>query len=69
LFWFGRGIDANGTKLTTDLDETNIISYADFYVQSDEYHPMEYLAGILKERKLHNGNINGLYTGFGRPGE
>ena len=57
LFWFGRGIDANGAKLTTDLNENDIISYPDHYVQSPEIHPMEYLAGILKERNLHNKKI------------
>ena len=48
LFWFGRGIDANGARLTTDLPDADIISYPDHYVQSDEYHPMEYLADILQ---------------------
>ena len=57
LFWFGRGIDANGAKLTTDLKDSNIISYPDHYVQSPDIHPMEYLAGILKERQLHSKKI------------
>ena len=57
LFWFGRGIDANGARLTTDLPDADIISYPDHYVQSDEYHPMEYLADILQQRSLHSGNI------------
>ena len=57
LFWFGRGIDSNGAKLTTDLSDADILSYPDHYVQSNEYHPMEYLAGILKQRHLHTGNI------------
>ena len=57
LFWFGRGIDANGAKLTTDLAVENIISYPDHYVQSNECHPMEYLADILRARKLHHGRI------------
>ena len=57
LFWFGRGIDANGARLTTDLTHQDIISYPDHYVQSTDIHPMEYLAGILKEKSLHNKNI------------
>lgn len=57
LFWFGRGIDANGAKLTTDLPEQDIIAYPDHYVQSPEIHPMEYLAGILQERQLHKKQI------------
>ena len=57
LFWFGRGIDANGAKLTTDLDDADIVSYPDHYVQSEQNHPMDYLADILKQRNLHIGNI------------
>lgn len=57
LFWFGRGIDANGAKLTTDLDDADIISYADRYVQSEQYHPMDCLADVLQQRNLHIGNI------------
>ena len=51
LFWFGRGIDANGARLTTDLPQKDIIPYPDHYVQSPDCHPMEYLAGILAAKK------------------
>ena len=57
LFWFGRGIDANGARLTTDLAQKDIIPYPDHYVQSPDCHPMEYLAGILQQRKLHSKRI------------
>lgn len=57
LFWFGRCIDANGARLTTDLLDPDIVEYPDEYVQSPERHPMEYLAGILKQRSLHTGII------------
>lgn len=57
LFWFGRGIDTNGAMLTTDLCDSHIVSYPDHYVQSEQYHPMEYLADTLKLRNLHLGNI------------
>lgn len=57
LFWYGRGIDAKGAELTTDLNDADIVSYPDHYVQSTEYHPMEYLAHILIERKLQRGVI------------
>lgn len=57
LFWYGRGIDAVGVQLTTDIAASNIISYPDHYVQSADRHPMEYLAGVLKEKKLHNKKI------------
>ena len=53
LFWFGRGIDAAAAKLTTNLAEQNIIAYPDDYVQNPKKHPMEYLADILKQRRMH----------------
>jgi len=54
LFWFGRGIDAVGAQLTTDLSADNVIPYPDHYVQSPYIHPMEYLADILQQKQLHN---------------
>ena len=57
LFWYGRGIDAKGAELTTDLELNNILSYPDDYVMSPERHPMEFLAIILKEKGLHNKRI------------
>ena len=47
LFWYGRGIDAKGAELTTDLDLDDIVPYPDDYVMSTERHPMEFLATIL----------------------
>jgi ectoine hydrolase len=52
LFWFGRGIDAPGAELTTDLAPEQIIPYADDYVQSPEVHPMDRLAEIFRDRGL-----------------
>lgn len=57
LFWYGRGIDAVGAALTTDLSKNDIVAYPDHYVQSPDIHPMEYLAGILKEKQLHTKPI------------
>ena len=57
LFWYGRGIDAKGAELTTDLDLKNIISYPDDFVMTPDKHPMEHLASILREKKLDNKNI------------
>jgi len=48
--WFGRGIDANGARLTTWLSEENIRAYSDDYVQSSTKHPMNFVADILKEK-------------------
>ena len=49
--WYGRVQDANGAKRTCYLHHDNILSYPDHYVQSTERHPMDFLAGILGERK------------------
>ncbi|MCP4010090.1 MAG: M24 family metallopeptidase [Proteobacteria bacterium] len=57
LFWFGRGIDAKGAELTTDLPDSDIVSYPDHYVQSSEYHPMENLAGVLEDRGMQSALI------------
>ena len=57
LFWYGRGIDAKGAELTTDLELKNIISYPDDYVMTPEKHPMEHLAGILRDKGLSNHSI------------
>lgn len=48
--WFGRGQDANGARRTAYLSDSDIIGYADHYVQSTERHPMDYLAAKLEER-------------------
>ena len=42
--WFGRSQDAAGATRTTFLADDNIIAYPDHYVQSNERHPMDYLA-------------------------
>lgn len=49
--WYGRVQDANGAKRTCYLHHDNILGYPDHYVQSTERHPMDFLAGILGERK------------------
>ncbi len=48
--WLGRGMDANGARLTTFLSEENIREYADDYVQSTIKHPMQFVAGVIKEK-------------------
>ncbi|MGB0847017.1 MAG: M24 family metallopeptidase [Thiolinea sp.] len=57
LFWFGRCIDETAAHITTDLPHDDVIPYPDHYVQNPEMHPMEYLADILQQRKLHTGKI------------
>lgn len=48
--WFGRGQDANAARLTTWLDDENIIAYTDDYVHSPVKHPYEFVADIIKEK-------------------
>lgn len=55
--WFGRGIDANGARLRTWLSQPDIVEYPDHYVQSTERHPMDFLAGVLADRRLETGVI------------
>ncbi len=55
--WYGRGIDANGAKRTTYLPHANILDYPDHYVQSTQRHPMDYLSGLITDRKMANGII------------
>jgi len=49
-FWYGRGMDTNGAKLTVFMQYENIIGYPDDYVQNPEKHPMDYLSEILTEK-------------------
>lgn len=48
--WVGRGMDANGARLTTWLDPGNIRAYADDYVQSATKHPMMAVADVIREK-------------------
>lgn len=52
--WVGRGQDGNGAKMTTWLKDENIMSYTDDYIQSLTKHPMEFVAGIVKEKGKGN---------------
>lgn len=47
--WIGRGMDANGCRITSFLKNENIYEYADNYVQSLERHPMQFVADIIKK--------------------
>ena len=47
--WIGRYQDANGAKAKTWIYDENIIPYPDYYVQSNIYHPMDFVAEILKQ--------------------
>ncbi|MDV2683550.1 Xaa-Pro peptidase family protein [Alkalihalophilus lindianensis] len=47
--WIGRQMDATSVAKTTWLDENHIISYPDYYVQSSERHPMDFVVKIIEE--------------------
>ncbi|MFC4076825.1 M24 family metallopeptidase [Salinithrix halophila] len=47
--WIGRAQDANGARLTVWFHPDRIIPYSDEYVQSDERHPMDFVADILTQ--------------------
>jgi ectoine utilization protein EutD len=52
-----RGMDANGAKVTTFLKHENIIGFPDHYVQHAERHPYDYVAEMLKQRRLDGKRI------------
>ena len=56
-FWYGRGMDTNGAKLTVFMQHENIIGYPDDYVQNPEKHPMDYLSEILTEKNWSQKTI------------
>ncbi len=52
-----RGIDLNGARVTTFLDDSNLIGYPDDYVQNKRRHPMDFIAEALEARGLGRGVI------------
>lgn len=55
--WFGRDMDGNGARRTCFMDEASIIGYPDYYVQTSERHPMDYLSAKLTGIGWGRGNI------------
>jgi ectoine utilization protein EutD len=55
--WIGRGQDVNGARLTTVLGEDSIRGYSDDHVQSTVKHPMQFVAGVLREAGLSAARI------------
>ena len=49
LFW-GRGMDAIGARRTCYIGPDSITGYPDHFVMSTERHPMDHLAGLIRER-------------------
>lgn len=55
--WIGRGMDANGARITTFLSKDNIREYADHYVHSTVRHPMNFVTDVIKEKGWDKGTI------------
>ena len=56
-YWWGRSQDGNGAVRTVFMGDDNVRRYADEYVQSTVRHPMEDLAGVMKELGHGSGRI------------
>lgn len=52
-----RGIDLNGARVTTFLDQNNLVGYPDDYVQNKHKHPMDFVAELLESRGLGRGTV------------
>jgi Xaa-Pro aminopeptidase len=55
--WIGRGMDANGARITTFLPEENILEYPDDHVHSLTKHPMHFIADVIKKKGWGNKRI------------
>jgi len=55
--WMGRQMDAGAVPLTTWLHEASILPYAEHYVQRHDVHPMDVVAGYLKDQSLSGKRI------------
>ena len=55
--WWGRGQDANGALRTVWMPEDCVLGYADTYVQATDRHPMQDLAGHLRDRGVGAARI------------
>ena len=47
--WWGRNMDAVGGRRTCWMADASILGYGDHYVQSTERHPMQDLAGHIRD--------------------
>jgi|APSaa5957512535_1039671.scaffolds.fasta_scaffold01123_10 ectoine hydrolase len=52
-----RQMDVNGGRVTTYLDDNNMIGFPDTYVQSTECHPMDWIAEEMGRRGIDKGVI------------
>lgn len=57
LSLFTRHMDVGGARLTTSLGDDAIFGFPDDYVQQRDRHPMDWIAGVLRERGYADGVI------------
>jgi ectoine hydrolase len=55
--WWGRIMDSFGAKRTVYMDESDIVGYADEYVQTTDRHPHQNLAFLLADLGLATKRI------------
>jgi Xaa-Pro aminopeptidase len=56
--WVGRGMDANGARATTTLNEESIRPYSDEHVHSPhDLHPMDFLSEVLADLGVDDARI------------
>jgi Xaa-Pro dipeptidase len=55
--WVGREQDAFGARLTCWMSENAFKPYADYYVQSEVRHPMDYVAQVIQSYRLDQGHL------------
>ena len=55
--WMGRNMDAGAIPLTTYLGEASVMPYAEAYVQRVGAHPMDVIAGYLRDKQLQGKRI------------
>lgn len=55
--WWGRNQDANGALRTVDVSRTDVVGYADTFVQAFDRHPMQDLANLLRDLGFESARI------------
>ena len=56
-YWFGRKQDSNGARITTHLNEDNILGYPENLIQSPPLHPYDFVVQMFKDKKWSDKNI------------
>ena len=55
--WIGRKQDANGAKLTTFVNEKNILGYPEKLIQCPPQHPFDFVSDFLKSKNWDDKKI------------